>query len=165
MVLKNYIIIIFFILLTSIYLKIRRLLNIISIAIISNVKEDKIKEITKKPGWYRKGIHTKERNSIEIVMQPMWYLNSIIVLLLLWLYLIYSLFKDIGWWSLLFAVAIYLISGLFSYLIFIPSNKSIIKFFHSITSKRLNNKQRYKQQEIKYLIIAYNYLNKILDSY
>lgn len=142
MSISNYITIAFAVIVTAIYYKIREQLNIAS------------KEITE--------IKTM-RNNIEIVMQPKWFLYSIFVIALIWAFLVYNIYQTKGWWSILYASAFYLSSGIAAYILPIPSKKSIIRMFHRTVTKRVKEQHKYNSIDLRFINMAYVHLEKIIN--
>lgn len=136
---SNYISIVFVVILTGIYYKIREQLNVVSKSIFSD---------------------QMLRNNIEIVIQPKWFLYSLFVVGLAWIYLVYNLFQTKAWWSILYAIVFYLVSGIAAYLLPIPSKKSIIRMFHRTVAKRVKEQHKYNSIDLKFINIAYEHLEK-----
>ena len=139
---SNYITVVFAVIITAIYYKIRDQLNIAS------------KEITS---------IQQMRNNIEIVMQPKWFLYSIFVIALIWAFLVYNIYQIKGWWSILYASAFYVSSGIAAYLLPIPSKKSIIRMFHRTVTKRVKEQHKYNSIDLKFINMAYVHLEKIIN--
>lgn len=139
----GYIIFGLIIILSGLYLKIRRHLNFISRSF---------------------SVDKTIRNKLEVVMQPKWYLNSVYLIALMWLFLIYYMIKNTGWWSVLIIIGSYLSLSLVVRIIIIPTKRQLTNYFYSVVLKRLAHNQKYNQEELIYLNASKNILQELLKT-
>ena len=101
-----------------------------------------------------------EQNKLQVVMQPKWFLNSIWIIIVLWVVAFYVLISSVKWWSILYIIGCVIATAILSFIV-PPSKKSLSIFFFRVTHKRFRQRFSYNNEEKELLIKANVFLSKI----
>ena len=101
-----------------------------------------------------------EQNKLQVVMQPKWFLNSIWIILVLWVIAFYVLISAVKWWSILYIIGCVVATAILSFIV-PPRKKSLSRFFFRVTHKRYRQRFNYNREEEELLIKANDFLSKI----